>query len=82
MAETNNIYLIGIRPDPYTDYATRIIIAPDEDTALAMWRRATEKRYFKFLENDDLCPGVSPSRIHIEDLGPGPVSKVFSVTTG
>ena len=82
MAETNNIYLIGIQPDPYTDYGTRIIIAPDEDTALAMWRGVTENRYLRFLKNDDLCPGVSPSRIHIKDLGPGPVSKVFEVTTG
>ena len=82
MAETNNIYQIGIQPDPYTDFATRIIIASDEDTALAMWRRATDKHYLRYLKNDDLCPGVSPSRIHIKDLGPGPVSKVFEVTTG
>jgi hypothetical protein len=74
MAETNNIYQIGIQPDSYTDYATRIIIAPDEDTALAMWRFATDKHHFRYLED--------ANHIHIKDLGPGPVSKVFEVTTG
>ena len=73
MAGTN-IYLIGIFTDPYTDEATRIIIAPDEDTALAMWRRATGEHHFRYLEDED--------HICITNLGAGPVSKVFSVTTG
>ena len=73
MAE-NNIYLIGIRPDPYTDYGTRVIIAPDADTALAMWRRVTNKHHFRYLEDAD--------HIQIQVLGKGPVSKVFEVTTG
>ena len=74
MAE-NNIYLIGIRPDPYSDYGTRVIIAPDADTAVAMWRRVTDMDEFKYIEN---CAHY----IQIQVLGKGPISKVFEVTTG
>ena len=70
----NNIYQIGIQSDPYTDYATRIIIAPNKEKALKMWRRITDKHHFKYFDDTD--------HIHIKDLGPGPVSKVFNVTTG
>ena len=71
----NHIYLIGLRPDSYTDFGTRVIIARNELEALKMWKNISEK-------DEDLKYVYNRRHIVIEKIGSGNISNIFEVTTG
>jgi len=65
-----NIYLIGVFPDAWTDYGSRIIIADTEAIAIRMWKEKTSIHIKRMGE----CT--------VRKIGEGNISEEIVVTTG